>query len=69
MLDSSGVADQMETEIRERLAGPMPGKRVMEILHAYVGGFFNFVLKGKDDGLFNGPNEKFPDVEIIPYAA
>lgn len=41
VLDSSGVADQIETEIRERLAGPMPGIRVMEILHAYVGGFFD----------------------------
>lgn len=68
VLDASGVADQMDKDVIERLAGPMAGERVMEVLHAYVGGFFGFVLKGEDDGLFDGPSEKFPDVEIIPYA-
>lgn len=58
----------MDKDVREELAGPMAGERVMEVLHAYVGGFFGFALEGEDDGLFDGPSEKFPDVEILPYA-
>lgn len=68
VIDASGVGDQMDKDVRVELTGPMPGKRVMEVLHAYVGGFFGVVLKEEDDELFNSPSEKFPNVEIIPYA-
>lgn len=67
LVDEAGVRDRLSEHAQERMAGPLEGRRTMEILAAYVGDFFGFVLKGEDEGLYKGPSGQFPEVSILPY--
>ena len=67
LVDAAGVRDRLSEEAEYGIAGPLPGRRMMEIFSAYVGDFFGFVLKGKDERLLSGPSEEFPEVRFIPY--
>ncbi|PGH19054.1 hypothetical protein AJ79_00088 [Helicocarpus griseus UAMH5409] len=67
LVDTAGVRYRLSDHAKERMAGPLEGKRTMEILAAYVGDFYGFVLKGADEGLYKGPSGKFPEVSFLPY--
>jgi dienelactone hydrolase len=46
------------------LKGPLNGKRVTEIVDAYLIEFFEMTLNGKPSNLFNGNFSDFPEVKI-----
>lgn len=61
--DITGLRDKNKD--LEKFFGKATGKRVMEILKAYLGDFIEFTLRGKGEGLLKGPSDKFPDVTFI----
>jgi hypothetical protein len=46
------------------LKGPLNGKRVTEIVDAYLIDFFEMTLNGKPSTLFNGSFTDFPEVKL-----
>ncbi|KAK2766130.1 hypothetical protein FQN54_007646 [Arachnomyces sp. PD_36] len=42
--------------------GTVDGVRNMELLTEYVTTFLDFVLKGEDEGILNGPTPKYPEI-------
>lgn len=49
----------------EDLLSKLLGKRVYEIVTAYLDDFFQFALGRKDEGLLNGPTAQYPEVEFL----
>jgi pimeloyl-ACP methyl ester carboxylesterase len=52
-------------EVVRGLIGGIEGKRVMEILGAYVENFLDMVLKGNSGNLFDNDSEEFPEVRLV----
>lgn len=52
-------------DLVEWFFGPALGSRVMKIMRAYLGDYFDFILKRGDGGLLKGESPEFPDVEFI----
>jgi pimeloyl-ACP methyl ester carboxylesterase len=63
IVDVLGLKGKLPPEAGQVL-GSIDGARVLEILGEYVGGFFEFVLKGRKVGLLDGPSERFPEIEF-----
>lgn len=47
------------------VVGSLDGVRVLEIVHVYITAFFDFVLRGKESELLEGPSTDYPEVESI----
>ncbi|KAL1607838.1 hypothetical protein SLS60_002776 [Paraconiothyrium brasiliense] len=52
-------------EVADGLIGTLNGKRSFEIMVTYVTEFLDFVLKGRNTTLFDGPGQKFPEVVVL----
>lgn len=44
--------------------GSIDGARASELERAYILAFFNFVLRGKSDSLFDGPSPLYPEISF-----
>ncbi len=54
-----------EEEVAEStlvLIGLMKGRRALHIVTTYAGAFLDFVLRGKESRLLDGPVKEFPEV-------
>jgi dienelactone hydrolase len=63
-LNGTGVLT-LSKEVADSLLGLLDGKRSFEIVSTYVTAFLNFVLRGKDTTLFDGPSQKFPEIVVL----
>ena len=64
VVDVLGLSGMLPPEAEEML-GSIDGERAMSVISTYVSGFFNFVLKGKNVGLLDGPRKEFPEVAFV----
>lgn len=55
---------ELPEEVVEGLIGGLDGRRSFEIVSTYVTAFLDFVLRGGDGGLFDGPSEEFPEIVV-----
>jgi len=63
--DVADVRGRFGQYTEEDLLSKIPGKRVYEIVVAYLDDFFQFALAGKKEGLLKGPSKKYPEVEFL----
>lgn len=63
-VDVLGLSGILPPEVGEEL-GNINGTRALEVISTYVVAFFDFVLKGKAIGLFEGPSPEFPEVIFV----
>lgn len=61
VVDVLGLSSILPPEVAE-LLGTIDGTRAMAVIGAYVGTFFDFVLKGKKIGLLDRPSKEWPEV-------
>ncbi len=47
-----------------RDVGTVRGERAVEATRAYVASFLDRFLRGKDDGLLDGPSDRFPEMRV-----
>lgn len=52
-------------ELVEGFFGNITGKRVMEVMQAYLGDYIEFVMGDGDEGLLAGESEEWPDVKFL----
>jgi pimeloyl-ACP methyl ester carboxylesterase len=65
IVDITGIRTTLPPE-SQAAVGFLPGKRVLEILGAYLSDFFGFVLRGNEaEGLLSGPSKKYPEVVFL----
>jgi dienelactone hydrolase len=63
VLDVLGIGGSLPSEVEE-LLGSIDGARALEIVTLYVRTFFDFVLKGKNSKVLDGPSKDYPEVEF-----
>ncbi len=61
VVDVLGYTAMLPVEVGEIL-GTINGGRALHIITTYVGAFFDFVLKGKEARLLDGPSALYPEV-------
>ncbi|KAI8623350.1 Alpha/Beta hydrolase protein [Xylariaceae sp. FL1651] len=61
--DFTGLRDN--DALVENVIGPEAGKRVAEVLRAYLDDYFKFTLLGGVEGLLAGESEAYPDVHFV----
>lgn len=59
-----GLSGRLSKEL-EALIGTLDGERALEIVRAYGVAFFEFVLRGVEGRLLQGPDERFPEVAFV----
>lgn len=57
----AGVFGLPREAVEEKFGTIEPG-RANEVVRAYVRGFFDLVLRGRDGGLYDGPSERYSEV-------
>jgi pimeloyl-ACP methyl ester carboxylesterase len=63
-LYGTGALDLPE-EVADGLIGALDGARSFEIVTTYVTAFLDFVLRGGNTTLFDGPSEEFPEIVVL----
>ncbi|KAK7177857.1 PAF acetylhydrolase [Paraphaeosphaeria sporulosa] len=63
-LNATGLLG-LSKEVADSLVGLLNGKRNLEIVSTYVKEFLDFVLRGGKTTLFDGPSQKFPEIEVL----
>ena len=48
-----------------QLLGELDGRRAFEVVTAYLVAFFEFVLKGRERGILDGPSERYPEIAFV----
>lgn len=62
IVDVLGIRGQLPSAVVDGMLGSIGGGRALEVVSAYVGAFFDRVLKGKRSSLLDEPSEEFPEV-------
>lgn len=63
--DVADVRDKLGQYTEEDLLNKLNGKRVYEVIVAYLDDFFQFALNGKREGLLKKPSKKYPEIEFL----
>ncbi|KAH8679030.1 Alpha/Beta hydrolase protein [Tricladium varicosporioides] len=63
LVDALGLTGHLPDAVVE-LLGRIAGPRCLEIIHVYVGAFFNKILQGKSSVLLGKPSPSYPEVVI-----
>lgn len=64
LFDSLPNGDELRNSAK-KLIGTLPGRRVREIVAAYVGAAVEYFVDGQEDELLNGPSDEFPEVKYL----
>ncbi|KAF2192665.1 hypothetical protein K469DRAFT_717245 [Zopfia rhizophila CBS 207.26] len=52
------------TDTLRSMIGTLDGARAFEVITTYIQAFMDFVLKGKNSSLFDGPSTEYPEMEV-----
>lgn len=55
----------LSQEAADAMIGTLDGGRSFQIISTYVTAFLDFVLKGKNTTLFDGPSKEFPEIVVL----
>lgn len=64
VVESLGGANSDLTKVMEPLLGKIGGVRANQLERAYILAFFDFVLKGESDCLFDGSSPLYPEISF-----
>lgn len=53
----------------EFMFGKIKPIRAVEVVRAYIRGFFDFALKGAEEGLLGGPTPEYPEISFQSWVA
>ncbi|KAF2683205.1 alpha/beta-hydrolase [Lentithecium fluviatile CBS 122367] len=65
LVDIAGIREEL-SEMAKLIIGPVPGKRVWEVMGRYAPAFFRFALRlEEEDRVLRGEDGDFPDVVLL----
>lgn len=65
LVEILGLRDVLPKELLDQLIGTIDGLRATLLQRVYLSAFFDKVLGGRDDGLYNGPDSRYPEILFL----